>query len=201
MAIGVGGRLMSPNGRVTNLHLYDSHNHLFMTGFYLPRKFPSAPGFRMLAGLGPEDNRTPDDDSVGQMLMAMAKERSATRLRGTGRDTEEAGLQTWVFSPSPRHLGRLEDWFAGALPDSRYRVLVHRTPCQYAGRRLPVLWDDVYDELYALNPPTLRSYPPSPRALRSGVTVLEEGLGSYSRGTEAAITWADGLGHPYTLVV
>jgi hypothetical protein len=189
---------MSPNGAATNLHLYDHKNHLFLTGFYLPTAYASIPITR---GALHQTRAVPDDDGVGQALTEMAKERAATLLRGSGQWSDDAGLQTWVFNASPRRTGPLDDWFRGAIPNGRYRVLVHRTPRRYAGRALPAIWDEVYDELYATGSPAFRGYTAEPRALRSGVTVLAEGLGAYLRGAEAVMTWADGLGHPYALIV
>lgn len=188
-------------GSVNFLHLYDPRNHLFLTGIYLPAVFPTAPAVNDYLGVGRNGNPVPDDESIGRMLTVMAKQRAASRLRGTGRDCDDAGLQTWVLDSSPLGMGQLEDWFRGARPTGRYRVLIHRTPCQYAGRALPVLWDEVYDEACAMGASAIRGYSASSRALRSGVTALEEGLGAYPRGGEAVMTWAEGLGHPYTLVV
>ncbi len=187
------GRLMS------SLHLYDVRNHLFLTGFYLPLRSSWA---SEIAGDGGFDQQAaPDDESVGQMLMVTAKQRTEPRLRPVGRDADDAGLQTWVLGPSPRGMGRLQDWFRSAQRDSRYRIAIHRTPRRYAGCALPLVWDEVYDVLSIKGASALRSVAVAPTALRSGVTALGEGLSAYPRGAEAVVTWADSLGHPYTLIV
>lgn len=184
---------------VINLHVYDARNHLFLTGLYLPKAFPSTPAIDSY--LGTDAASVPDDDSVGRLLMLMAKKHTGARLCGTGRDYEDAGLQTWMLSPSPRRKGHLDDWFSDARPYGRFRVAIHRTPRRYGGRSLPGIWDDVHDEFGAIFPSAVPRDAGSPTELRLGLTVLEAGLAAYQRSAEAVVTWADGLGHPYTLIV
>ena len=186
-----------------NLHVYDHDNHLFMTAYDRPRQavFRARVSSRAHNGAGPEAEwtRVPDDEGIATIATAMAKYFAGGWLRQTGSPTGPApgDLQTWVLRPSPDRRGRLEDWFMGSPAQSRYRVMIHRTARKHATGPVPLLWDEVYNQLDTQGSPPLKRRAASLEALRAGVIVLGEGLAAYRASSEAVAAWAGGLGHPY----
>ncbi len=186
---------------MTGLHLYDARNHVYLRGLYIPRAWPDTTSMRAQAIVRGREAGTPDDDSVGTALMSLAKTRTAQVLGGTGHEQEDAGLQTWIFGPSRRPRAALDCWFHDARPAAQFRVAVHRTPRRYAGRTLRGMWDEADADFSALVPSATPRDEIPLATLHTGLAVLHQCLGAYARSTEAVVTWADTLGHPYTLVV
>ncbi len=186
---------------MTGLHMYDDRNHVFLSRLYIPRAWPhSAELLDHLKASGSAAG-VPDDDSVGTLLMRLAKARTAIHLNGTGREIDDAGLQSWIFGPSVRSRGALDSWFREARPADRFRLLFHRTPRRYGGRSLPGIWDDVGAEYSRIVPSSTSRDEMPLESLQRALPVLDQCLTAYARGTEAVVSWADSLEHPYTIIV
>ena len=177
-----------------NLHVYDPDNHLFLTGFYLPKQHVFRRGRDAGNGSSREWARVPDEEGMARILTALAGQLAGVWLRESTIEPMPIGLETWALGYSAK--GAFESWFVDEPPGTRYRVWMHRTPRRHGQCSLPVLWDEVYNEFDAKGTPPLRRRSLPGSALHSGVVVLEEALAAYRAGPAAAAEVIQNLGHP-----
>ncbi|MEX2217667.1 MAG: hypothetical protein WD749_02815 [Phycisphaerales bacterium] len=157
---------------MTNLYVFDDANHLYLTGFYLPRTVVfSGPSKAERRFFEPKYSRMPDDIGIAAILTGLARQQVMFLLDPPEEQIAAIGLDTWVLRRSG--VGALSSWYAGEQPATRYRVLMHRMPRKHGGRGLPLIWDQSYDVLEATPGFRLERRTPSKTALYDAVGVLE----------------------------
>jgi hypothetical protein len=185
------------------LHARDDDNHLLLTAYWLPRyAIYGSPADSQEHNGASKWNRLPLDEGTAHILNAVANQVAAFRLERSGRPMPpgEVGLQTVLLGPNPEGAGRLHAWFADQPSSTRCRVALHRTPRRYESCSLPLLWDEVYDEVDANGPKRVAVEPDTLEAYDAALCVLTEGLTAYRAGPPAVHAFIEGLGHPYVHV-
>lgn len=182
---------------MTNLHIYDNDNHLYLTAMNLPHmsvfKFDSAA--ETTANGVPRMERLDLEAGICRILAVLARG-AIERMREvpTGSVVCPLGLETWIVRPSPS--GRLSEYFAGLPSHTRRRVFIHRTPVRSPWTHARCLWDMAYETLEAGRGSGLVRAENPPAALRQGVEALTYGLVAYREGPQATRSYFESLGHP-----
>lgn len=132
------------------------------------------------------------DVLLAWVLSAAARRRAFL----AGFDTSAMKLETWVLAQSPRaDHGSLSAWFPRDEVE-HYRVLVHREPSAYRGKRIPYMsfFLDAHDYLR----PRVRHRPgPTKQLIPSAREFLAGLLNAYRRSQSGAEAYVASSGHPY----
>ncbi len=183
---------------MTNLHIYDNDNHLYLTAMNLPHmsvfRFDSAS--EATSNGVPHMERLDLEAGICRILGVLARG-AIERMREvpTGSVVCPLGLETWIVRPSPS--GRLSEYFAGLPSHTRRRVFIHRTPVRSPWTQARCLWDLAYETLEADRGSGFKRVENSAAALRQGVEVLTYGLAAYREGPQATRRYfLESLGHP-----
>lgn len=181
---------------MTNLHIYDNDNHLYMTAMDLPRfsvfRLESAP--QAVSNGMPRVERLDLETGVARILAALAKGAVERMLEvPTGDVTAPIGLETWIVRPSLD--GRLSEYFSGLPSSTRRRVFIHRTPVRSPLTQARCHWDAAYEVLESDRGSRLARAENTPAALRQGVDVLSGALVAYREGPLATRRYFESLGH------
>lgn len=181
---------------MTNLHIYDEHNHLYLAAFRLPPvKVFRVPTQNPVGSLSPS-KATPIDDDQGIALIvtALANESLRSLIAEDDAIPEAHILRTWIVGSSGT--GKLSEYFTLGSTRHRSRVFLHQSPAIYADRPVPSPWEEAYrrfEQMYRVT----ECVTPS-AALRQGAKVLTMGLLPCREGREAFDRYVASLGHPTT---
>ena len=81
-------------------------------------------------------------DARAAWIITSVTHRMASRR---GFDTDELGLETWLFAPTMDGGGALDPWFTGIPQRADYRVMIHRTAATYDGEEM---WENIWATPY-----------------------------------------------------
>lgn len=181
---------------MTNLHIYDEFNHLYLAAFRLP----SVKVFRLptpeIPGLTPsaKAKSLDDDQGIALIVTALANEVLQATTSDDRALPEAHELRTWIVRPSST--GKLSEYFDQGATRLRDRVFLHHSPAIYASHPLPSPWDEAYRRFERMYRVTKYATPSA--ALRQGAEVLTMGLLPCRKGREALNRYLASLGHPIT---
>ncbi len=135
---------------MANIVRWDDMNIVRLTEGYMPdlQTMKAALPRNPLAIRAENIDFETDEESLAWILTRKARTTAyyiADEFQGAGAISRLA-LETWVLGPPSSAEGRFEDWFKDEPSDTRYRIIIHRTPRCYWLRD-----EDISPEYHPIN--------------------------------------------------
>lgn len=137
----------------------------------------------------------PEDQGFALILSAAAYQVGRGRLGAKDPTSSFAlGQDTWIWQPRDDGTSGLPGWYEPG--ESGCRVMMHRTSRQHGGGRLPLLWDEAYEEVRSAFRGRFRTLDVGQGAATWAASMLSEALAAY-RDVERVVA---SFRHPYLYV-
>lgn len=170
----------------------DDKNCIFLTEGYAPLKdlrkvYPQRPSYKWAADREPKD----PEEAIAWIVTAYTQELIPFSMPGLPSYTP---VETWLIGPPYNVECELAEWFKGELPETNYRIFIHRQPQYHEGREIYANhFGNAHHRLHTRH----RTGKHTP-LLRLSEPLLEDVVKAYREGHEAVEARIARTNHPYS---